>query len=552
MNVFLFILSIIGGDNIIRKIFLFLVVIFLVLISISPAIISYNLIDSNENNSKNISKKNNFDFNEFRKYLRKNKQKQSYYYNSIYKRDYSNETIYDPKITNYSSNEIIVVFKDFINVNELEKINVEGIWYDIEDRIPQLHAALLKINRIDAIGFIEKIERKNYIECAEINHLRFLNYVPNDPYWNESWGHKKINCDKAWDLPSKMKYAWLTILDTGIDADHEDLKSANVYQWDFIENDGTADDDTGTGHGTNITGIALARINNSIGIAGIAGNSPHIEVLKIFDKFKVTTTWIIIKAIIYSIVAHFPNYPSIICMCFGNKDYSFIEQSLFDTLRFGNMGILFIAAVGNSGCSNRIDFPAGYNSVIAVGAINESGILCRYPGNWGSNYNKNKREVDIVAPGIDIITTTDSDILGKKYGYFSGTSAATAYISGVAALWYGARATIKGYKNRKNEPDKCEKALFSNAQSVGDKDPYKYGHGLVNAYETIPKVKSNTEKSKINILKYFLLNFPLFNKISKNILIKVLSTNDFLNGLVINNYIYKEKKNLEYNREERT
>jgi hypothetical protein len=509
-------------------IFLFFVTFILLL----PLINSANFVLNISKSEKTYE--DNYDFDEFLKYLEMNKKNQSEKLNLIYKE----------RTFNSASNkqDLIIIFKKKIDVKELVSIEIDGIYYDINDRIPELHAVLLDTKRNDLCEFIDKIYDIKDVECVEPNHYRFLSFQPNDPLWDESWGHILINCNKAWDIPTEMDYSWLTIIDTGIDCDHEDLKSAKIYQWDFIENDVTADDDTNTGHGTNVTGIAMARINNSIGLAGIIGNSPNIEVLKIFDQNKRTTVWLILKAIVYSIISHAPYFPSVICMSFGGENYNLIENSLLDQLRNGIKGIIFVSAVGNSGTTNRIDFPAAYDSVIAVGAINNSGCLCSYPGDWGSNYNSKKRQVDLVAPGINIITTTDENNFGKKYGYFSGTSAATAYVAGVAALWYGARAAKMKYRNRRNEPDRCESALFSNAKAVDDKDPFKYGHGMVDAYQSISRHKLVKRQNRT---KFFMLCSNIFSMqriLQKNVIIRLLLTNEFLYGQIINNIYNKNIK----------
>ena len=491
----------------------------------------YNL----DNTPKNI----NFDYNDFKKYIIKNKMyyKARYNFQKIECFSYNCKR-YRPSFIEEKDN-IIIIFDENVDVKTIDELQVNGITYQIIDKIPKLHAVLIQTFKEDNLDLIKTLESIDNVVCAEENYYRYLSYSPNDPYWNESWGHRLINCEKAWDQSYNLDLCWLTILDTGIDADHEDLRSANIYQWDIIENDGTADDDTNTGHGTNVTGIALARLNNNLGISGVAGDIPNIEVIKIFDSSKKTSVWLILKALIYSISANIFYDPSIICMCFGSQEFSIIEKSLIDVLRFGTNQILFIAAVGNSGCSNRVDYPAGYKSVLSVGAINESGWLCRYPGNWGSNYNKKSRDVDLVAPGINIITTTDKDITEKNYGYFCGTSAATAYVLGVAALWYGVRAYIRNYKKYKNEPDRCTEALIKGCKSVGDNDCYKYGYGLVDAYETMPKNRSKNKFFEDN------KNFESpFKKIYNYILIKKIYTNDFLYRLNIIKYHTKRKINI--------
>jgi hypothetical protein len=468
-----------------------------------------------------------YNFDEFLKYLEMNKKKQSETLKLKYKEKNLDST--------ENTEDLIIIFKKKIDVKELNSIKIEGISYYINDKIPELHAVLLDTKRNDMYDFIDKIGKIKDVECVQPNHYRFLSYQPDDPLWDESWGHKLINCDKAWDIPTNMDCTWLTIIDTGIDCDHEDLRSAKIYQWDFIENDGTADDDTNTGHGTNVTGIAMSRINNSIGLAGIIGNSPNIEVLKIFNQNKRTTVWLILKSILYSMLAHAPYFPSVICMSFGGENYNLIENSLMDQLRNGIKGIIFVSAVGNSGTTNRVDFPAAYESVIAVGAINSSGCLCSYPGDWGSNYNSKKREVDLVAPGINIITTINEDTLKEKYGYFSGTSAATAYVAGVAALWYGARAAKMSYRHRKNEPDRCESALFSNSKELDDNNRFKYGYGMVDAYQTISCYKSVKKYNRTKFFELCLNIFSIQRIIQNNVIIRLLLTNEFLYSIIINN-----------------
>ena len=503
---------------------------FVTLILLSPMIISKNYLRDISQSKEEYEYY--YDFDEFLKYLEMNKKKQTEKFYLTYKGKNLDST--------ENKQNIIIIFKKKIDVNDLNSIQIEGISYDIKDRIPELHAVLLDTKRNDLCELIDKINNIKDVEYVEPNHYRFLSFQPNDPLWNESWGHKLINCEKAWDISTKMDCSWLTIIDTGIDCDHEDLRSAKIYQWDFIENDSTADDDTKTGHGTNVTGIAIARINNSIGLAGIIGNFPNIEVLKIFDQNKRTTVWLILKAVVYSIIAHTPYFPSVICMSFGGENYNLIENSLLDQLRKGIKGIIFVSAVGNSGTTNRVDFPAAYDSVIAVGAINNTSCLCSYPGHWGSNYNSKKRQVDLVAPGIDIITTIDEDNFGRKYGYFSGTSAATAYVAGVATLWYGARAAKMGYRHRKNEPERCESALFSNAKTVGDKDPFKYGHGMVDAYNSISRHRLVQIHNRTSFFELCAYIFSMKTILQKEFFNRYISTNGFLYKIFIN-IIYDKK-----------
>lgn len=475
-----------------KKTFALIVIAIIILVSLAPTISSINTVNTNEQINQQLQ-------------------------NNIYIEYYPGAPLDDPKVAYYIKDTVLVRFNETVNIDEIDHLEVDGKSYAITNKFPMLKVAVIEVADVDLFEFIEKIEKRDDIKSAGLDDLRWLCDGPNDPYYQNGsqWGLKAIRCDKAWNIKRKMGLTWITILDTGIDADHEDLKSANIHQWDIIDDDGIANDITGTGHGTEMTGIVLARMNNGKGIAGIAGDAPNIEMIKIFDITGFTTVSLIIEAFEYALFR--PQLPpSIILMCFGGNKLNKLERELCAEIAWV-WEILFIAAVGNDGLEYEILYPARNEGVVAVGAINEDLLLCRYPGNWGSNYNLSNKDVDLVAPGENIVTTSNTDVTGRKYEYVSGTSAAAAHVAGVAALWYGARAAKKHYLVRKNELSECRHALYSNARLVGDKDPYKYGHGLVDAYGSIPHLKS-TEKTQIGVIQLLLKNLQntLFSQLFLN------------------------------------
>jgi subtilisin len=86
--------------------------------------------------------------------------------------------------------------------------------------------------------------------------------------------------------------------------------------------------------------------------------------------------------------------------------------------------MLLVAAAGNSGAA--VGVPAKYDSVIAVSAIDQANVI--------APFSSRGPEVELCAPGVNVLSTTPGGGLGKK----SGTSMACPHVSGVAALAWGA------------------------------------------------------------------------------------------------------------------
>ena len=238
-----------------------------------------------------------------------------------------------------------------------------------------------------------------------------------------------IEAKRAWKITEGTQKVIVAVIDTGIDATHPDLKDnlwhkpgTDEYGWDFVTDKKNPVDVNG--HGSHIAGIIGATGNGHHGVIGVA---PHVSImpLRYFadENTQTDTVANTVKAVDYAIAngARIINYSS------EGKGFNVAEYRALE--RASKKGILVVVAAGNSGENNDTadspTYPASYDlpNIIAVAATNIHNEVLPI-----SNYGATK--VHVAAPGESIFSTMPKG----RYGYNTGTSQATAFVSGVAAL----------------------------------------------------------------------------------------------------------------------
>ncbi len=332
---------------------------------------------------------------------------------------------------------------------------------------------LIKINyKMDYAVVSKPVEGVKFEKDVVVKAL-----FPNDPKYILQWHLKSINTDKAWDYVTGNPEIIVAVIDTGVDYNHPDLKRNiwvnkdevpsngidddgngyvdDYYGYDFVNNDGDPIDDNG--HGTVVAGIIAAEINNSLGVAGIA--QVKIMVLKVLDRNGSGYESDVAEAIRYAV----DNGANIVSMSLGGSEYI---KLLEDACNYAwNKNVLLVAASGNDG-GKDIDYPAKFQSVIAVGSVNQEDKL--------SSFSDFGREQELVAPGEGILST----YTGMSYKSMSGTSAATPQVSGVAALLLSVNPTLSNRDVRKILQQSADDLGFRGKDSV-------YGYGKVNASRAV-------------------------------------------------------------------
>lgn len=267
-----------------------------------------------------------------------------------------------------------------------------------------------------------------------------------------NWGYDLIEANRFTENSFTGKNVNISIIDTGIDTEHEDVAVAGGKS--FVNYTNSYRDDNG--HGTHIAGIIAAK-NNDVGITGIAPNS-NLYALKAFNNKGEGSTIDLAEAIDYAMKIN----SDVINLSFEYNTYDPVVEALLNESYKQN--IMIVGAAGNSG--STISYPALHSSVIAVGAIDEN--LKK------ASFSSIGNVLEVVAPGVDINSTWKNN----KYNSMSGTSMATAFVSGYLAILKEAHPTKSAAELRKS--------LHSNTLDLGKpgKDT-SFGYGLIKNF--IPK-----------------------------------------------------------------
>ncbi|MDB5079028.1 MAG: hypothetical protein JWP00_952 [Chloroflexi bacterium] len=296
-----------------------------------------------------------------------------------------------------------------------------GVW--AADAIdPELGTWRLKLdptsNLTDAIAAFQELE---IIRYAELDYpIYALTQEPSDPYFaqNQQPAVRDIRAPEAWDVSTGSDKVAIAILDTGLAYGHNDLRNkimtdrgrnfvaepANDFAWDD------------NGHGTYVAGIAAAETNNNLGIAGISWGARLLSV-KVLDY----DSWGSIATLTMGLAYTTTQPVQIVNMSTGGPVRSRVMED--EVAKAFNKGLVLIAASGNKG-KQEFTYPAAFDNVIAVGAIDEL--------NRPAPFSTYGQYLSVVAPGANILSLNWAS--DRDYALGSGTSSACPFVTGAAAL----------------------------------------------------------------------------------------------------------------------
>ena len=311
------------------------------------------------------------------------------------------------------------------------------------------------------------------------------------------WGLKAIDVPTAWKFTKGDSNIKVALIDYGVETTHPGLRENICGNYNCTPNDLTEDGD----HGTNSAGVICATDNDTmVGVAPLCQLS-NIKILyyekicnqdSCYKKKKYDVNW-------YKKInsEHLLKDIRIINCSWGSKNNVPEEENFLDSLYKNNH--IIIVASGNYGNaigqpSKNVRFPANLSSTLSVGAIDEDGCRLGDSNIYSNNkiYSCYGEELDVVAPGMDILTTT----LNGGYTRCTGTSLACPHVAGIAALMLSVNPDLTSeevYSIIKSTCTKLPNYEFKkDATHIYGTWNNKVGYGLVNAYYAVAAAKAHT------------------------------------------------------------
>ncbi|MBX3359730.1 MAG: S8 family serine peptidase [Phycisphaeraceae bacterium] len=337
---------------------------------------------------------------------------------------------------------------------------------------PSVRSAAALAAALRAGGAVEEA----YVDIARPMPLR----TPNDPSLSLQWhlqslapGTIDVNVVPAWNAGFTGTGITVAVVEDGYSTTHPDILS-NYDAASSMAGSGL------TGHGTSVAGLVAATGNNGLFGAGVAYGA------KVSKLYRGSTSVDHVTAFGFRNDVNFIKTNS--WGPFDNGLITYLTAAERDALAQavatgrGGKGTVFCWAAGNGGVFDRLDYDpfASSRYVIAVGAVDNTGVRAYYNETGASMFIVAPSNADGIHPSI--YTTTGTDTFGNGFG---GTSATSPQVAGVIALMLQARPALTW---RDVKHILVRTARWTDASSpgwrlngAGRRISYDYGFGAVDA-----------------------------------------------------------------------
>jgi len=284
------------------------------------------------------------------------------------------------------------------------------------------------------------------VESVQQNQFfQGLGAPAGDPYAPFQYGARAIHADRA-HARVTGRGVRVAVVDTGVDTNHPDLADRVVKTMNFVE--GGEKTFTADYHGTAVAGVIGARADNGIGIYGIAPDADLLAVKACWHRQSGSTeawcsSWTLAKAIDFAIVERV----QVLNLSLSGPPDPLLRRLIEKAVE--EQSITVVAAVMESG-NSEVSFPSSLSMVIAVVASDAQGNV---------RARVSKHPAPLAAPGIEVLTTVPNG----AYNFLSGSSFATAHVSGIVALLLEANPQLS--------PRQVRDLLFDSGHPVNGNGP---------------------------------------------------------------------------------
>ena len=382
----------------------------------------------------------------------------------------------------YETNEELPEYKKNKIKKAEEKNTTKSVWVKLKKN----QTTEMAINKFEDMDCVVSASENVYLELDDVNI--------NDTCKDVLWHLNNVNVDPAWksvNAANNSRIVEVAVIDTGIDMEQPDLrpsiirsKSADItgdtpvllrsMSTPFIDE-----------HGTEVAGIISAQVNNSIGVAGIAGinnetNGFKCKIVAIqaytdSSKGYIMTAQNFDKAVRYAVSMGV----DVINISAGT--YACNTQMEQAVNYAYEAGITVVASAGNE-CTNRNTYPSDFEHVISV--------IASDPENQRASFSNYGLQKDISAPGFSVYSTLPN----SSYDACFGTSFSSPIVAATAAMMKGVNEDLT--------PDDIDSIIKSTATDIGDEGVDEdTAYGLVNTGLAVQVAKHKTFSDVAPVLK---------------------------------------------------